>query len=421
MRFLKITILIAFIALSAACLWLSAKRIAPVKNHHAQTLRKANSETIKGDFERENRFENAIMRRQGDEFFITLNNQETYKIEAVVGTQKLEEYVARKDRKLVRLPIAYDLRAKRWLNLNTTFFEADSADFAKYQTDWETNCAACHLETAAQNISTNCAACHSKNTHETDAIRLSSREHQGILRSVCFVKNKGGNVINCQSCHSPEAENVPTEQSCINCHQQFSATEAIAQHTKHQPNSANCFSCHQPEIVYGHLEFQRTHEISVPNPELTATKNVPNACNLCHTDKSVNWAILQTKSLWSEHFRDAKTSNDAQFDQPEAVRALFAGDAFTRALAADTLGKNSASDWFQPFALEAFADEDYPLVRYFLANALQNKTSLNYLSPKAERVEILNQFLSSIEQKAIKSTAKNLRLKRKSPDIQISE
>jgi len=349
MRFLKITIIAIFIAFSAACFLLSANK-KPVQKHHAQTVLKANPETVKGDFERENLFElngaKAEMSRIGDEFFIRFNDAETFKIEAVVGDEKLEEYAARKDGKLLHLPIAYDLREKKWTHLTDEFVQTETAKIFQTSGDWETNCASCHLEQTAQNFPTDCASCHSKPLHEseTDTIRFSAREHQGILRSVCFVKNKGGNVISCQSCHSSDVREKPTQQACINCHQQFSAPETISEHTKHQANSANCFSCHQPEIVYGHLEFQRTHEISIPNPELTVTKNIPNACNLCHTDKSVNWAILQTKTLWSENFRDAKISNDLQFNEAEGIRGIVAGDAFTRALWADILKKHASPD-----------------------------------------------------------------------------
>ena len=106
MRLLKITILAIFIVFSAACFYLSAKKNS-LPTHHAQTFQKANSKTIKGDFERENRFEEAgvkaEMSKQGDDFFIAFDNQETYKIEAVVGTEKLEEYIVRKDGKLFRV------------------------------------------------------------------------------------------------------------------------------------------------------------------------------------------------------------------------------------------------------------------------------------------------------------------------------
>lgn len=480
MRFLKLTILAVFIVFSAACYFLSDNNLSikPTPQaffkQHAQTFQKAVSENIKGDFERENQFEfgeiKALMTKNGADFFIafeTKDQKEIYQIEAVVGTKKLEEYIARIDGKLVRLPIGYDLTQKRWINLSDTFFEADDKDFFKHQKDWNAECAACHLENTAtnlekldvKNLSSNaillsCGACHAKgltdsfpkfdeivskekysndviSSHQTapqnpthffedGSIRLAAHEYQGILRSVCFVKNKGGEVINCLSCHSIENgkidvktdEKILSLEACTNCHQQFSAPDAIAEHTKHQINSAasSCYSCHLPEVVYGHLKFQKTHEISIPNPELTAQKSVPNACNLCHTDKSVNWAILQTKKLWTEHFRDAKISTDAQFDEAEGIRGLFAGDAFTRALTADALQKHASYDWFTPFAFEAFQDEKYPLVRYFMANALAGNGDFPksvYFSPKTK-----NQ---------VKTTAQRLSSKRKKNILEIAE
>lgn len=157
--------------------------------------------------------------------------------------------------------------------------------------------------------------------------KFAAHEYQGILRSACFVGSKasgndkiGGEKINCLSCHSAENgeivdaksdEKIISQQACINCHQQFSDARAIAEHTKHPLDSeaSSCYSCHMPEIAYGHLRFQRTHEISVPDPALTAEKNVPNACNLCHTDQSVNWAITSSKKFWSERFQNAPISS----------------------------------------------------------------------------------------------------------------
>lgn len=421
MRFLKITVLIFFIAFSAACYFFSVQKHSPIKNpHHSKTLRPANTENVKGDFERENRFEYAgvkvEMSKIGQDFFISFENQEKYRIKAVVGDKKIEQYVAEKEGKLIRLPVAFDLIEKSWINLNETFFEPENSDFFKYQKDWQTNCSSCHLEESAQidaQKQSDCASCHSKPLHETEnfAIRLSAREHQGILRSVCFTKTKGGEIINCLSCHSAENpskrdEKILSQTACTACHQQFSFPEAIAEHTKHQINSANCYSCHQPEIAYGHLKFQKTHEISIPNPELTAAKEIPNACNLCHADKSVNWAILESKKLWAEHFRDAKISNDSQFDQPEAIRALFAGNAFSRALAINSLSQNSNLNWFAPFAFEAFENENYPLVRYFLENLIRKNQNFQ---------------INPVDRKRAQSIAEKLRSKRTNPDLYVSE
>jgi hypothetical protein len=456
--------------------------------HPAQTFQTAIAENIKGDFERENYFESgnvkAEMSKNGAFFFITFEQngrKDIYKIEAIVGTENLEEYIAEKDEKFVRLPIAFDLKQKRWMNLNAAFFEKDDADFFKHQKDWNAECAACHLENNNQlrdfkNLDSSaillaCGSCHAKgltdsfpkfdemeskysndiiSAHqnaprnspeyfENGAIRLAAHEYQGVLRSVCFIKNKGGDVINCLSCHSVEngeIVNVKTDkkltspESCTICHQQFVAPDAVVEHTKHLLNSeaSNCNSCHMPEVVYGHLKFQRTHEISIPNPELTAQKSVPNACNICHTDKSVNWAITKTKTLWTEHFRGAEISNDAQFDEPEGIRGLFAGDVFTRALTADTLKKHASSEWFaKDFVLHAFEDEKYPLVRYFLENALagnENLTMSDNLNSPNKRPEFFSQTLQIKDysvQNEIKIISRKLKLRRKKDDLEIPE
>jgi hypothetical protein len=502
MRFLKLTSLAFFIVFSAACYLLSGKNLAlkPDSNfaapqnlqmfltHHAQTFQKPNAENIKGDFERENHFElggvKVEMSKNGADFFIAFERngqKEIYKIEGIVGTENLEEYIAEKDKKFVRLPIAFDLKQKRWMNLNAAFFEADGADFFKHQKDWNAECAACHLENNnrlqdVEKLDSNavllaCGSCHAKGLRdsfpkfdeieskysndiisahqntprgspeyfEDGSVRLAAHEYQGILRSVCFVKNKGGDVINCLSCHSVENgeivnikadKKLTSPDSCTSCHQQFSTPDSIAEHTKHLLNSeaSNCNSCHLPEVVYGHLKFQRTHEISIPNPELTAQKSVPNACNLCHTDKSVNWAITQSKTLWTEHFRDAKISNDAQFDEPEGIRGLFAGDAFTRALTADALKKHTLPEWFaKGFVLQAFKDEKYPLVRYFLANSLagnENLTMSDNLNSPNKRPEFFSQTLKIKDysvQNRVKIISRKLNSRRKKNELEIPE
>ncbi len=114
------------------------------------------------------------------------------------------------------------------------------------------------------------------------------------------------------------------------------------------------------------MRFTRTHEISVPDPVLTVEKQIPNACNLCHADESVNWAIASSKKLWSERFRDAETSPDERFDQPEGIRALSSGDDFLRALTADAIRKHSGSEHFDFNLSEYSRTEKSPLVRYFI-------------------------------------------------------
>lgn len=203
------------------------------------------------------------------------------------------------------------------------------------------------------------------------AHKFSGGEYQSVLRSVCYAQSKagGGGIagekINCANCHSPHgkddelAAEKSFDRNCVQCHAQFTDDAAIAEHTRHPLDSeaSRCASCHQPEIVRAKTGFVRTHEISVPNPLLTAEKQIPNACNLCHADQSVNWAIAESKKLWANRFRDAKISNDRQFDRSEAVRALLTGDAFARALAANALTKRAEREGREPLALQALENE----------------------------------------------------------------
>lgn len=213
--------------------------------------------------------------------------------------------------------------------------------------------------------------------------RLTAYEYQGILRSKCFVKGEPGKRLNCLTCHQMHggdpagqitAENR-TDKPCVACHQQFGDARALVKHTGHLAEStgSRCYNCHMPRVVYGIMTFHPTHDITIPDPTLTVSAGVPNACNQCHLDRAVNWSIEQVKRLWPERFQRAVQSTDEQFNLAEGPRMLFAGDALTRALAADLLGGGGPVKpdplWASPFLVEAFADR-YPIVRFFAANGL---------------------------------------------------
>ncbi|HEV7683305.1 MAG TPA: cytochrome c3 family protein [Pyrinomonadaceae bacterium] len=241
--------------------------------------------------------------------------------------------------------------------------------------------------------------------------RLTAYEYQGILRSKCFSKGEPGKQINCLTCHTMHegdpagqitAENR-TDKPCLGCHQKFAGNAALVAHTKHGADSSGsrCYNCHMPRAVYGIMTFHPTHDITVPDPQLTTSAAVPNACNQCHLDRGVNWSIMQTKKLWPERFRDAQPSKDEQFDLPEGPRALFAGDALTRALAADLLGGGGPIKpdplWASPFLVEAMTDK-YPIVRFFAANGLtrlpgsEKVFKPDYLATAAARERMLQEW-----------------------------
>lgn len=274
--------------------------------------------------------------------------------------------------------------------------------------------------------------------------RLTAYEYQSLLASPCFIKTKSsgkdklsGEKISCASCHTMHEGDIKgmiteakrTNQACTQCHLQFETPNALAEHTKHEVNSSgsSCYACHMPEVVYGVMDFHRSHQISNPQPAMTAAKSVPNACNQCHVEKSVNWAIEKTKHNWFG-YKDSQIVADEQFNQPEGIRNLFAGDSLTRALAAYSIGKHGDLNFFAPFLIESFEKENYPIVRYFTANGL-NETHRNlekpdYLADFAKRTTQIRAWFDKIEpvkREEAKRIADELRAKRKDADLEIGE
>jgi len=55
-------------------------------------------------------------------------------------------------------------------------------------------------------------------------------------------------------------------------------------------NGTQCVDCHMTGRYYMGVDFRRDHSFRNPRPDLTMEIGTPNACNECHTDKSLKWA-----------------------------------------------------------------------------------------------------------------------------------
>jgi predicted CXXCH cytochrome family protein len=267
--------------------------------------------------------------------------------------------------------------------------------------------------------------------------RLTAYEYQGITGSACFTKGTAGSRINCLSCHTMHdgdikgqiTEEKRTNQACTQCHTELAQPAALTSHTKHGADStgSSCYSCHMPEVVSGIMAFHKTHEITVPNPALTAEKGVPNACNQCHVDRSVKWSVEQAKVLWPSRYKDSVAPVDKQFEIEEGVRGLFAGDALTRAMMADALAKHSAPEWSSLFLAEAFATENYPIVRFFAANGLavaHDRPKPDYLADPGTRGRQISQWLDTFDpgrRREMQKLVEFLRKQRKDVDLEVGE
>ena len=206
-------------------------------------------------------------------------------------------------------------------------------------------------------------------------IRVTGREYNGLLESACYQRGK----MSCISCHSmhnsdPDdqlARGMRGNQACLQCHDEMAGN--ITAHTQHAADSAgsNCTNCHMPHTSYGLLKAIRGHTIETPNIATTLETGRPNACNLCHLDKTLDWTAGQL----------AKRSGEVQPTVPKEHRTtaasviwLLKGDAGQRALAAWHMGwkpalEASGSGWQSPLLAELLAGP-YSAVRYMAHKAL---------------------------------------------------
>ena len=73
----------------------------------------------------------------------------------------------------------------------------------------------------------------------------------------------------------------------------------IEAHTHHPANSAGnqCIAGHMPKIEQTIANVNvASHTFHFVTPATTESLNIPNACNVCHNDKSTAWAIEAMKS-----------------------------------------------------------------------------------------------------------------------------
>jgi predicted CXXCH cytochrome family protein len=213
--------------------------------------------------------------------------------------------------------------------------------------------------------------------------RLTAYEYQGYLQSACRASDK----FSCESCHAmhngdPAGQLRPDRQgdaACTSCHDALRSEAAAAAHAKHRQGSfgTSCRSCHMPDIVYGLVSIHLSHRIESPDPQLQAATARPDACTLCHIDRSRSWA---------SYARDQQVAFDdaaARVGLSEVAYRLLAGDPIERAVAAHALGKREASAAASFRAqqlgllLDAAAHDNYPAVRSIARASLEQLLAAN--------------------------------------------
>ena len=226
----------------------------------------------------------------------------------------------------------------------TTLEKQFDASTNAYSTTWAAmgiNCNQCHGDTTAHGADPDneslfppkvdrnqametCAPCHARREELTshfepldkfsDHYRLALVDSSDIYYADGQVQGEnyvytslkhssmGAHGVTCMDCHDPHSTKniLPWENNslCMQCHTSPERSNGkvipdMVAHSKHPINSTGwqCVNCHMPETTYMGNDPRRDHGFTIPDPVMTKEFGIPNACNRCHTDQTVDWAV----------------------------------------------------------------------------------------------------------------------------------
>jgi len=122
--------------------------------------------------------------------------------------------------------------------------------------------------------------------------------YDSFLQSKMYAKG-----VTCTDCHNPHTLNRRAEgdKVCFQCHQPEKYTSTSHHFHKEGSTGSSCVACHMPARTYMGVDSRNDHSFRVPRPDLSVEmKEIPNACNLCHTDKEAKWAADAVKSWYGK-------------------------------------------------------------------------------------------------------------------------
>ena len=261
----------------------------------------------------------------------------------------------------------------------------------------------------------NCATCHSRRAAMDDDFHVGDKfgDHfqlqlptqpnlfyaDGQILDEDYVwtslrtSNMGHKGVRCSDCHDPHSNQLKLPLTnnalCMSCHSSGSngrISGAIvidpASHSHHfgvgkhndVGSGHSCVDCHMTETTYMGRDHRRDHGFHVPDPQLTKERNIPNACNKCHQDKDVDWAIKWTNTWYGDKLHTPERKR--QRARTRAISAVYAGErgslepmlkAYTQE--ANPYWQASLIQIMQPFATD-------PRVQNIAQEALRSKESL---------------------------------------------
>jgi hypothetical protein len=202
-----------------------------------------------------------------------------------------------------------------------------------------------------------CTQCHSgaADLFPNGAGRGNSREAMDLVAGHC------ASQLSCIDCHEPHT-GTPRDLAgvdlprhvgtCARCHQAFQDQQVAQQHAGPGHDNVNCLDCHMPKFTRGVDHLIRTHRVSLPMEESMVAAGMANACNACHLDKSVRWALEQHQQIWGHALKpDSGWKSSHTLDRPAGEVWLTSPDSHMRYLATQWYaGSRWASEKFAEIA-----------------------------------------------------------------------
>jgi hypothetical protein len=245
-------------------------------------------------------------------------------------------------------------------------------------------------------------------------VLVGGREFNGTMESPCY-KNGPMECISCHQMHKSADDPRSYEEwaddqlgpgmdgdaACTQCHPAQAVD--ITDHTHHPPESegSRCYNCHMPNTTYGLLKASRSHQVNAPDTRETLEAGRPNACNLCHLDRTLAWTAQHLETWYG--IERPELSDLEHSITADGVLQLTRGHAGQRALAAWGMGweparEASGSEWMAPLLAQALEDP-YGAVRDISIRTLRTLPGyedLEYdaLSPPAKRAQAREQALA---------------------------
>ena len=260
----------------------------------------------------------------------------------------------------------------------------------------------------AENVNWVCARCHSgsRPRYARGMSTWNSIEYEDAVKGACYTE------LTCVHCHDPHVsigQKWPLspkqdDAKCLECHFNLENPQVVEKHTHHsyESSGSRCMNCHMPKINEGLEHVVRTHTIFSPSEPLMVTSNQPNACNLCHLDKSINWTINHLTEWYGADYPDKYVSlNYKNRDAPVGLEWLKSENQYTRLVGAWSLLQANA-DWAKDDIFNVL-DDPYLLARQFTQKGIKDKWGIdlrevgyNFFMLPTERKKILENIRQTI-------------------------